>query len=80
MKKIMMLLPFILGCKPNAGLVSKPNDVIVNKPIEILYKVKENEVASTLKYLASDELEGREWDSRHGKICRLFSGIFKRTM
>jgi hypothetical protein len=48
----MMLLPFILlGCKPNAGLVSKPNDVIVNKPIEILYKVKENEVASTLKYL-----------------------------
>jgi hypothetical protein len=77
MKKIMMLLPFILlGCKPNAGLVSKPNDVIVNKPIEILYKVKENEVASTLKYLASDELEGREWDSRNGKICRLFSGIF----
>jgi hypothetical protein len=64
----MMLLPFILlGCKPNAGLVSKPNDVIVNKPIEILYKVKENEVASTLKY-ASDELEGeREWDSRNGK-------------
>jgi hypothetical protein len=61
MKKIMMLLPFILlGCKPNAGLVSKPNDVVVNKPIEILYKVKENEVASTLKYLASDELEGRE--------------------
>jgi hypothetical protein len=34
------------------------NDVIVNKPIEILYKVKENEVASTLKYLASD-VEGR---------------------
>jgi hypothetical protein len=28
------------------------NDVVVNKPIEILYKVKENEVASTLKYLA----------------------------
>jgi hypothetical protein len=47
----MMLLPFILlGCKPNAGLVSKPNDVVVNKPIEILYKVKD-EVASTLKYL-----------------------------
>jgi hypothetical protein len=41
----------LLGCKPNAGLVSKPNDVVVNKPIEILYKVKENEVASTLKYL-----------------------------
>jgi hypothetical protein len=56
----MMLLPFILlGCKPNAGLVSKPNDVVVNKPIEILYKVKD-EVASTLKYLTSDELEEEE--------------------
>jgi hypothetical protein len=75
MKKIMMLLPFILlGCKPNAGLVSKPNDVVVNKPIE-MYKVKENEVASTLKYLASDELEGRE-SGTVGKICRLFGGIF----
>jgi hypothetical protein len=61
MKKIMMLLPFILlGCKPNARLISKPIDAIVNKPLEVLYKVKENEVASTLKYLASDELEGRE--------------------
>lgn len=56
-----MLLPFILlGCKPNASLVSKPIAVTVNKPAEILYKVKENEVAATLKYLSSDELEGRE--------------------
>ncbi|PKH67564.1 peptidase M28 [Flavobacterium sp. ALD4] len=61
MKKIVMLLPFILlGCKPNASLVSKPIAVTVNKPAEILYKVKENEVAATLKYLSSDELEGRE--------------------
>jgi hypothetical protein len=61
MKKIMMLLPFILlGCKPNASLVSKPIAVTVNKPTEILYQVKENEVAATLKYLSSDELEGRE--------------------
>jgi hypothetical protein len=41
MKKIVMLLPFILlGCKPNAGLVSKPIAATVNKPTEILYKVK----------------------------------------
>jgi hypothetical protein len=76
----MMLLPFILlGCKPNAGLVSKPNDVVVNKPIEILYKVKENEVASTLKYLASDELEGREWDSRNGKSADYLVEFFKKN-
>jgi hypothetical protein len=41
-----------------------------------MYKVKENEVASTLKYLASDELGKGEWDNRNGKICRLFGGIF----
>jgi hypothetical protein len=61
MKKIMMLLPFVLlGCKPNASLVSKPIATTVNKPTEIRYKVKEKEVAATLKYLSSDELQGRE--------------------
>lgn len=57
----MMLLPFILlGCKPNASLVSSPVAETIEKPIEILYKVKESEVATTLKYLSSDELEGRD--------------------
>jgi hypothetical protein len=61
MKKVMMLLPFILlGCKPNASVVSSPVAESVNKPTEILYQVKESEVAATLKYLSSDELEGRE--------------------
>ncbi|TDE04466.1 M28 family peptidase [Flavobacterium hiemivividum] len=61
MKKILMLLPFVLlGCKSNVDLVSKPKTATVDKPIETLYKVKENEVAATLKYLASDELEGRD--------------------
>jgi hypothetical protein len=56
----MMLLPFILlGCKPNAGLVSKPNDVVVNKPIEILYKSKKMKCFN-LEISTSDELEGRE--------------------
>jgi hypothetical protein len=76
-----MLLPFILlGCKPNVWS-SKPNDVIVNKPIEILYKVKENEVASTLKYLASDELEGRESGTvGMEKSADYLVEFFKRTM
>ncbi|MEZ7497408.1 M20/M25/M40 family metallo-hydrolase [Flavobacterium sp. Arc3] len=61
MKKVVMLLPFILlGCKPNASVVSNPVAESVNKPTEILYQVKESEVAATLKYLSSDELEGRE--------------------
>jgi hypothetical protein len=81
MKKIMMLLPFILlGCKPNAGLVSKPNDVVVNKPIEILYKVKENEVASTLKYLASDELGKGGGTVGMEKSADYLVEFFKRTM
>jgi hypothetical protein len=36
-------------------------------------------VASTLKYLASDELEGREWDSRNGNADYLVE-FFKKTM
>jgi Zn-dependent M28 family amino/carboxypeptidase len=61
MKKIMMLLPFVLlGCKPSASIVSEPIAGIVPAPLEIRYKVKENDVAATLKYLSSDELEGRE--------------------
>lgn len=61
MKNLLMLLPFVLlGCKSNADLVSKPTTGIVSKTFEIEYKVNENDVATTLKYLSSDELEGRE--------------------
>jgi hypothetical protein len=79
MKKVLMLLPFVLlGCKSNADLVSKPLTSIVDKPIEILYKVKENEVAATLKYLASDELEGRDSGTKGmEKAADYLEGFFK---
>ena len=75
----MMLLPFVLlGCKPNASLVSVPVAATVNNPIEILYKVKENEVAATLKYLSSDELEGRESGTKGmGKAAVYLEQFFK---
>jgi hypothetical protein len=61
MKRVMMLLPFVLlGCKPSASIVSEPIAGTASAPFEIRYKVKENDVAATLKYLSSDELEGRE--------------------
>lgn len=59
MKKIYFFLPFVLlACKSNTPTVSdKTTD---SKVIEITYKVKESEVSDFLKYLSSDELEGRE--------------------
>lgn len=59
MKKIYFFFPFVLlACKSNTPTVSdKTTD---SKVIEITYKVKESEVSDFLKYLSSDELEGRE--------------------
>ncbi|MEP6806269.1 MAG: M20/M25/M40 family metallo-hydrolase [Flavobacterium sp.] len=60
MKKLYYLLPFVLlGCKSiqsTSEKTSKEN----SKPIETAYKVNEAEVSDFLKYLSSDELEGRE--------------------
>jgi hypothetical protein len=61
MKKVLFLLPFVfLGCKSTTSLVSNATTDSPKNPLEIQYKVNEEEVAETLKYLASDELEGRE--------------------
>ena len=58
MKKLYFLLPFVfLACKSNPPVQT---EVKTSKPLEISYKVKEEDIASTLKYLSSDELEGRE--------------------
>jgi hypothetical protein len=58
MKKVFLLLPFLfLSCKPISSVVT---ETTTSEPLSIEYKVKENDVAKTLKYLASDELEGRE--------------------
>jgi Zn-dependent M28 family amino/carboxypeptidase len=61
MKKLYFLLPFILlGCKSNTSSVSDKPSKENSKPVEITYKVAQTEVSDFLKYLSSDELEGRE--------------------
>jgi Zn-dependent M28 family amino/carboxypeptidase len=61
MKKLYFLLPLILlGCKSNTSTVNDKLSKENSKPAEITYKVAESEVSDFLKYLSSDELEGRE--------------------
>lgn len=61
MKKLYFLLPFILfACKSSTSITNDKEVKSKAKPIEITYKVNENEVSDFLKYLSSDELEGRE--------------------
>lgn len=61
MKKLYFFLPFVfLACKSNPSAVSETT----SKPLEIAYKVDENEVSDFLKYLSSDELEGRDTGSK----------------
>lgn len=61
MKKLYYVLPFILlGCKSNTTAVTDNSSKENSKPVEITYKVNETEVSDFLKYLSSDELEGRE--------------------
>ena len=65
MKKILLLVPFVIfGCKPISNTVAESSSKNAKAPVEITYKVKENAVAETLKYLSSDELEGRETGSK----------------
>ncbi|MEA9413243.1 M20/M25/M40 family metallo-hydrolase [Flavobacterium sp. PL02] len=59
MKKLVLLFPFIFfGCKSNNTVTTETTQTA--SKLEVTYKVKENDVASILKYLSSDELEGRE--------------------
>lgn len=61
MKKIYFLfVPLVLlSCKSNPSVI-KEATVASSNPIEVNYKVNESEVSDFLKYLSSDELEGRE--------------------
>ncbi|WPO79624.1 M28 family peptidase [Flavobacterium sp. KACC 22761] len=70
MKKLYFLLPFILfGCKSNT---SKVNDVN--------YKVSQTEVSDFLKYLSSDELEGRETGTKGIEKAAVFlEDFFKKN-
>lgn len=61
MKNSLLLLPLVLfGCKTTSEVVSDSSKRNTKTPMETYYRVKEASVAETLKYLTSDELEGRE--------------------
>ena len=61
MKKILLLVPFVFfGCKQTSTILTESLKNKSQTPLAINYKVKETAVAETLKYLSSDELEGRE--------------------
>jgi hypothetical protein len=65
MKKLFLLLPFVLfGCKSNSYSTADKTSKSDSKAVEITYKVEQPEVADFLKYLSSDELEGRETGTR----------------
>jgi len=81
MKKIYFLLPFIfLACKSNPSAVGTNESQSTSKPIEITYKVKENEVSNFLKYLSSDDLEGRETGTKGIEKAAVFlEDFFKKN-
>lgn len=61
MKKAFLSLSFIFfGCLSASSVIAQTASDAQLKIVEAEYKVTENDVAETLKYLASDELEGRE--------------------
>jgi hypothetical protein len=60
MKKCYFLLfsLVLLGCKSNPSVITERTSD--SNPVEITYKVNHSDVSEFLKYLSSDELEGRE--------------------
>jgi hypothetical protein len=50
----------LIGCLCTSAVIAQTSSNIQLKIVSVDYKVNENDVAKTLKYLASDELEGRE--------------------
>ena len=61
MKKAFLSLSFIFfSFLSSSSLIAQATVDSKLKSIDFDYEVKENDVAKTLKYLASDELEGRE--------------------
>lgn len=79
MKKLYFLLPFVfLGCKTNTSTVSQKEA----KPesVEITYKVEESDVSDFLKYLSSDELEGRETGTKGIEKAAVFLEDFLKKI
>ncbi|WP_456314001.1 M20/M25/M40 family metallo-hydrolase [Pseudomonas shirazensis] len=80
MKKLYFLLPFVLlGCKSNPSATADKTSKTDSKPIEVTYKVQETEVWDFLKYLSSDELEGRETGTKGIEKAAVFLEDFLKT-
>ncbi|WP_428231428.1 M20/M25/M40 family metallo-hydrolase [Flavobacterium sp.] len=81
MKKLYFLLPFVLlSCKSNPSAVNENGAKKSSKPVEITYKVAETEVSDFLKYLSSDELEGRETGTKGIEKAAIFlEDFFKKN-
>ena len=61
MKKAFVSLSLIFfSCLSTQVIIAQTASEVQLKIVDVEYKVKENDVAETLKYLASDDLEGRE--------------------
>ncbi len=73
MKKLYFLLPFfLLACKSNTSTV-------VDNEVKT-YKVQQSEVSDFLKYLSSDELEGRDTGSKGIEKAAVFlEDFFKKN-
>lgn len=79
MKKLYFLLPFVLlGCKSSTTINDKTSSS-TSKPIEISYKVEQSEVSDFLKYLSSDELEGRETGTKGIEKAAVFLEDFLKN-
>lgn len=81
MKKLYFLLPLVfLACKSNPSAISEKGSKSNSKPLEITYKVNETEVSDFLKYLSSDELEGRETGTKGIEKAAVFlEDFFKKN-
>ncbi|WP_433813832.1 M20/M25/M40 family metallo-hydrolase [Flavobacterium johnsoniae] len=81
MKKLYFLLPFVfLACKSGISTVNEKESKTEAKPVEISYKVEESEVSDFLKYLSSDELEGRDTGTKGIEKAAVFlEDFFKKN-
>lgn len=81
MKKLYFLLPFaLLGCKSGVSTVNEKTSSAVSESTEIVYQVEQNDVSEFLKYLSSDELEGRETGTRGIEKAAVFlEDFFKKN-
>jgi hypothetical protein len=82
MKRLSFLLfPLVLlSCKSNPSAAIEKSSQSDSKPLEITYNVKESEVSDFLKYLSSDELEGRETGTKGIEKAAVFlEDFFKKN-